>query len=62
MDSNISLSSILTPKHFLLFLRSVLTDRILPVLFFFRQAFGIQLWLSDLYDYICYQGNNFFRW
>ena len=34
MDSNISLPSILTPKHFLLFLRSALTDRILPVLAF----------------------------
>ena len=34
MDSNTSLSAILTPKHFWLFLRSVLTDRILHVLVF----------------------------
>ena len=35
MDSNTSLSSILTPKHFLLlFLGSVLTDRIWPALAF----------------------------
>ena len=34
MDSNTSLPSILTPKHFWLLLRSVLTDRILPVLVF----------------------------
>ena len=34
MDSNTSLPAILTPKHVWLFLRSVLTDRILPVLVF----------------------------
>ena len=34
MDSNTSLPAILTPKHFWLFLRSVLTNRILPVLVF----------------------------
>ena len=34
MDSDTSLPSILTLKHFWLFLRSVLTDRILPVLVF----------------------------
>ena len=34
MDSSTSLHSILTPKHFSLFLRSVLTDQILPVLAF----------------------------
>ena len=34
MDSNTSLPSILTPEHFWLFLRSVLTGRILPVLAF----------------------------
>ena len=34
MDSNTSLPSILTPEHFLLSLRSVLRDRILPVLAF----------------------------
>ena len=34
MDSNTSLPEILTPKHFWLFLRSVLIDRILPVLVF----------------------------
>ena len=34
MDANTSLPSILTPKHFSLFLRSGLTDRILPVLAF----------------------------
>ena len=34
MDSNTSLHSTLTPKHFLLFLRSVWRDRILPVLAF----------------------------
>ena len=47
MDSNTSLPAILTPKHFWLFLQSVLTDRILPVLVFW-QIFGTQLWLSDL--------------
>ena len=34
MDSNTSLPAIWTHKHFWLFLRSVLTDRILPVLVF----------------------------
>ena len=34
MDSNTSLPEIFSPKHFWLFLRSVLTDRILPVLVF----------------------------
>ena len=35
MDSNTPLPAILTPKHFFwLFLRTVLTDRILPVLVF----------------------------
>ena len=34
IDSHLSLPSILTPKRFLLFLRSVLRDRIQPVLAF----------------------------
>ena len=34
MDSNTSLSSMLTPKFFKLFLRSVLRDRIWPALAF----------------------------
>ena len=34
IDSNTSLPAILTPKHIWLFLRSVLTDQILPVLVF----------------------------
>ena len=34
INSNTSLPSLLTPKHLSLFLRSVLTDRILPVLAF----------------------------
>ena len=34
IDSNTHLPSTLTPKHFFLFLRSVLTDRIQPVLVF----------------------------
>ena len=34
IDSNTSLPAILTPRHFWLFPRSVLTDRILPVLVF----------------------------
>ena len=34
IDSNTSLPSILIPKHFLLFVRSVLRDRIWPVLAF----------------------------
>ena len=59
IDSNTSLPSILTPKRFSLFLRSVLTDRILPDLLF-RQVLGTELWLSDFNDHVCDQGYDLF--
>ena len=60
IDSNTSLPSILIPKHFFWqFLRSALKIGFC-LNFFFRQAFGTQLWLSDLNDHICGQGYNLF--
>ena len=43
IDSNTSLPSILTPKHFSLFQQSVLTDRIWPALAF-QAGFSTKLW------------------
>ena len=59
IDSDTSLPSILTPKHFLLFLRSALRDGF-NLYLLFKQVPGTKLWLSDLYYHVCDQGYNLF--
>ena len=60
MDSNKSLPAILTPKHFFGCFCDLFWQIRFFLYLFFRQVFGTQMWLSDLYDHICYQGNNLF--
>ena len=60
MDSNTSLPSILTPKHFFGCFCDLFWQIGFCLYLSFRQVFGTQLWLSDLYDHHCYQGNNLF--
>ena len=60
MDSNTSLPSILTPKHFFGCFYDLFWQIGFCLHLFSGTFFGTQLWLSDLYDHICYQGNNLF--
>ena len=59
MDSNTSLPAILTLKHFLA-VSAICFDRSDFACTCFSGKFLLHKWLSDLYDHICYQGNNLF--
>ena len=59
MNSKTFLPGILTSKHFLA-VSAICLDRSDFACTCFQARFWYTMWLSDLYDHICYQGNNLF--